>query len=107
MSHSTHEMGQAEGALGRAAHLVSAARADFDRLSINLDHQVQGLRGQWAGSGGRAFFALHRAWTEQMDLVVGSLDRFAVSLVATEQDNVATDEAESTRYRHTLGRLGR
>lgn len=107
MSHSTHEMGQAEGALSRAAHLVSGARADFDRLSASLDHQVQGLRGQWTGSGGRAFFALHRAWTEQMGVVVGALEQLAVSLAATEQDNVTTDEAESTRYRHTLGRLGR
>ena len=107
MSHSTHEMGQAEGALTRAAHLVAEARADFDRLSAGLDSQVQGLRGQWAGSGGSAFFALHQAWTEQMGVVVGALDRFEASLAATEQDNVGTDEAESARYHRTLGRLGR
>lgn len=107
MSHSTHEMGQAEGALVNAAHMVAEARTDFDRLSSNLDGQVQSLRGQWAGSGGRAFFALHQAWTEQMGVVVGALDRFEASLIATEQDNVSTDEGESARYRHTLGRLGR
>lgn len=106
MTHGAHEMGQVEGALSRAAHLVAEARGDFDRLSKGLDGQVQGLRGQWAGAGGRAFFVLHQAWTEQMGVVVGALDRFERSLTATEQDNVSTDEAESARYHRTLGRLG-
>ena len=33
-----HEMGMGLGTLGRGADLVGEARADFDRMSAELDH---------------------------------------------------------------------
>lgn len=106
MSHSAHEMGQGEGTLTRAAGLVAHARQDFDRLSSKLDGQIQGLQGRWAGAGGQAFFALHRAWTEKQQVIVSALDEFEASLTSTEKDNIRTDEAQSANYTRTLGRLG-
>ena len=106
MSHSANEMGQGEGALTRAAGLVADAKQDFDRLSSRLDGQIQGLQGRWAGAGGQAFFALHRAWTEKQQVIVNALNEFEASLTSTEKDNISTDEAQSANYTRTAGRLG-
>ncbi|UAL29513.1 WXG100 family type VII secretion target [Nocardioides rotundus] len=102
---STAEMGQGEGTLSRAATLVADARSDFDRLSRDLEGRIQGLQGQWVGQGGTAFFALHRAWTEKQAVIVGALDGFERSLVATEKDNVATDETQMANYQRNAARL--
>lgn len=100
------EMGQGEGALSRAAGMVADARADFDRLSRDLEGRIQGLRGQWVGAGGTAFFTLHQAWTEKQAVIVGALDAFEASLVSTERDNLATDDAQMTNYHRNAARLG-
>jgi len=106
MSHAANEMGQGEGTLTRAAGLVADAKADFDRLSGKLEGQIQGLQGKWAGQGGQAFFALHQAWTEKQQVIVGALNEFEASLTSTEKDNISTDEAQSANYHRTAGRLG-
>lgn len=106
MSHSANEMGQGEGTLTRAAGLVADAKQDFDRLSGQLEGQIQGLQGRWAGAGGTAFFNLHRAWTEKQRTIVNALTEFEASLTSTEKDNINTDEAQSANYARTAGRLG-
>jgi WXG100 family type VII secretion target len=103
---SASEMGQGEGTLGRGAGLVAVAKVDLDRISSRLDAQIQGLRGRWQGAGGTAFFTLHRAWTDRQRTIVQALDSFERALVATERDNVATDEAQSATYARTTSRLG-
>jgi WXG100 family type VII secretion target len=103
---SAAEMGQGEGTLTKAAGLVSDAKADFDRLSMKLDGQIQGLQGKWAGAGGSAFFTLHQAWTEKQKVIVGALNEFEASLTSTEKDNISTDDAQSANYNRTAGRLG-
>ena len=103
---SAAEMGQGEGTLTKAAGLVSDAKADFDRLSLKLDGQIQGLQGKWAGAGGTAFFTLHQAWTEKQKVIVGALNEFEASLTSTEKDNISTDDAQSANYNRTAGRLG-
>jgi WXG100 family type VII secretion target len=103
---SAAEMGQGEGTLTKAAGLVSDAKADFDRLSMKLDGQIQGLQGKWAGAGGTAFFTLHQAWTEKQKVIVGALNEFEASLTSTEKDNISTDDAQSANYNRTAGRLG-
>lgn len=105
MPMSTQEMGQGDGTLTRAAGMVREAKADFDRLARDLDGRIQGLRGQWVGAGGTAFFRLQQAWTEKQRVIVGALDQFEASLVATERDNVGTDEAQSANYHRTAARL--
>ena len=99
------EMGQGEGALTRAASMVAEARADFDRMSRDLEGRILGLRGQWVGAGGTAFFTLQQAWTEKQARIVAALDGFEASLVATERDNVATDEVQLASYQRTAARL--
>lgn len=103
---SAAEMGQGEGTLTRAAGLVTGARQDFDAMSRALSGQIAGVRGLWVGAGGAAFFALHQAWTEKQGVVVGALSDFEAALIATERDNLATDQAQATDYARVAGRLG-
>jgi WXG100 family type VII secretion target len=102
----SHEMGQAAGALTRAAGLVAEARVDLDGLSARLDAQVQGTRGQWLGAGADAFFLLADAWTAKQRRVVAALDGFESRLRATEADNAATDEAQQAAFGRYAARLG-
>ena len=106
MANTAPEMGQGEKTLTGAAGLVADAKTDFDGLSRRLDAQLAGLQGRWVGSGATAFFALHRAWTERQEVITGALNEFEASLISTERDNVATDDAQSGLYHRTAGRLG-
>ena len=106
MANTAPEMGQGEKTLTRAAALVADAKTDFDGFSRRLDAQIAGLQGRWVGTGATAFFALHRAWTEKQDVITRALNEFEASLVSTERDNVATDDAQSALYHRTAGRLG-
>jgi WXG100 family type VII secretion target len=106
MPNTAPEMGQGEKTLTRAAGLVADAKTDFDGFSRRLDAQIAGLQGRWAGSGATAFFALHLAWTEKQAVITRALNEFEASLVSTERDNVATDDAQSALYQHAAGRLG-
>ena len=93
MANTAPEMGQGEKTLTRAAGLVADAKTDFDGFSRRLDAQIAGLQGRWA-------------WTEKQDVITRALNEFEASLVSTEQDNVATDDAQSALYHRTAGRLG-
>lgn len=103
---STSEMGMGEGTLNRAAQLVAGAKQDFDRLSSELEGQIAGLQGKWAGAGGQAFFALHRAWTEKQRVIVGALNEFEASLVGTEKDVRGTDDTQAGNFSTYQSRLG-
>ena len=102
----SHEMGMGVGTLGRGADLVGGARADFDRMSTELDHEIDQLRTRWQGAGGRAFFVLKDAWSDRQRQVVAALDDLAAALRDTERDVLATDEAQGAGYHQDLGRLG-
>lgn len=106
MSMHAPEFGQGEGALSRAAGLVADARRDFTTMSQQLDGQIGAVHGQWGGQGARAFFLLHRAWTEKQATVVRALDEFEASLQRTEADNTDTDQAQGSSYRALVQRLG-
>ena len=103
---SNADYGQGEKTLSKAAGMVQAAKADFDKLSKNLDGQIQGLQGKWVGSGGQAFFALHQAWTEKQRTIVNALNEFEQSLQSTEKDNTSTDDSQSANMSKLSGRLG-
>lgn len=98
-------MGQAQGALSRAATVVAEARTDLDALSRQLDGQVQGLQSRWAGRGGTAFLALHRAWMQKQGTITAALDGLEAALRGTEQDNTTTDEQQQALYSRFAGRL--
>jgi WXG100 family type VII secretion target len=102
----SHEMGMGVGTLGRGADLVEGARQDFDRMSAALDHEIDQLRPQWQGAGGRAFFVLKDAWRDRHLRVVAALDGLAVALRDTERGVLATDEAQAAGFHQDLGRLG-
>jgi WXG100 family type VII secretion target len=101
-----HEMAMGAGTLGRGADLVGAARHDFDRMSAELDHEIDQLRPRWQGAGGRAFFVLKDAWNDRHRRVVAALDGLAAALRDTQRDVLTTDEAQAAGYHHDLGRLG-
>lgn len=103
---STTEFGQGDGTLTRAAGLVTDARSDFTTLSKQLDGQIAMVHGKWEGQGARAFFGLHRAWTERQATIVAALDEFESALRRTEADNVSTDETQGSGYQSLVGRLG-
>lgn len=102
----THQVSTGAGTLERGARLVAGARQDFDRLAAELEGQVAGLHGRWAGAGGQAFFALHRAWTERQRVVVGALDGFEAALTGTGRDLTATDDAQASQFATFTHRLG-
>lgn len=97
--------GQGEQTLSKAAGMVAEAKADFDRMAQKLDGQIQGMRNQWVGQGGAAFFALHQAWTEKQRVIVTALDEFEASLTRTEKDNVSTDQEQSSGMSRLTSRL--
>jgi WXG100 family type VII secretion target len=99
------EMGMGEGTLKKAAQLVSGAKQDFDRMSGELDGQIAGLRGQWAGAGGQAFFVLHQAWTEKQRVVVSALDEFEAALLGTERDITSTDDTQASNFTNFQSKL--
>lgn len=101
----TNEMGMGEGTLSKAAQLVSGAKQDFDRLSGDLEGQIAGLRGKWAGAGGQAFFVLHQAWTEKQKVIVSALNDFEASLVGTEKDAMSTDDTQASNFNNFQNRL--
>jgi uncharacterized protein YukE len=99
-------MGQQAGALSTAAALVAAARADLERLDVEVGARVEAAAARWLGDGGRAFLALGRAWRERERAVVGALAAFEAALRSTERDNEATDVAQAAafaRYQQQLG----
>jgi WXG100 family type VII secretion target len=101
-----HEMGMGVGTLGRGADLVEGARHDFDRMSAELDHEIDLLRSRWQGAGGSAFFAVKEAWTDRQRVVVSALDGLAGALRDTERDVLATDDTQAAGFHQDLGRLG-
>lgn len=94
------------GALTGASRLVAQARQDFDRMSRDLEAQVASVRGLWAGAGGQAFFGLHQAWDDRQRRVVAALDDFEASLLGTDRDLAATDDAQATTFTSFQHRLG-
>ena len=101
----TNEMGMGEGTLKQAAQLVSGARTDFDRLSSDLEGQISGFKGKWAGAGGQAFFVLHQAWTDKQKMVVSALNEFENSLLGTERDATNVDEGQGANFTNFQNRL--
>ena len=101
-----NEMAMGVDTLGRGADLVEGARHDFDRLSAELDQEIDQLRGRWQGAGGQAFFVLHEAWTDRQRVIVSALDDFAAALRGTQRDVADTDETQAAAYFHDLSRLG-
>ena len=75
-------------------------------MSGELEGQIAGLRGRWAGAGGQAFFALHQAWTEKQKLVVRALDEFEASLLGTQRDVTSTDDTQAAGFITFHSRLG-
>ena len=101
-----NELGHGEGALTRAAQLVTDAKQKFERQSDTLEGQIADLKGRWEGDGGRAFHLLHAAWTEKHKVVVTALDKFAASLTETEKDNVAIDQQAGAGMNALINKLG-
>jgi WXG100 family type VII secretion target len=99
-------MGQAYGALSRAAALVGEARGDLGRLEGRVVSQLAAAESRWAGQGSVAFQSLGRAWSDRQRQIVGALDAFEQSLLATERDNTGTDQAQASGFARTQQRLG-
>lgn len=101
----SHQIRQSEAALSNAATRVADCKRDLLQFSHQLDGQLQGLRSQWQGQGGTAFMKLHQAWDERQRQITSALDRFEESLITTEKDNVATDDAASSALHKIAARL--
>jgi uncharacterized protein YukE len=103
---SAPEMGQGRGALSRAAGLVADARADFERYNTEVVERIDAARATWFGQGSTAFNALGHAWSERQRTIINALDGFEMALRATERDNIATDDAQSSVFVRGQQRLG-
>lgn len=96
---------QEDGALDRAAALVTSAQTDLQALTRRLDGQVQGLRSGWVGAGGTAFFALHQAWTSRQERVVAALSDLEAALRTTARESAATDQQHAHDLQRYAGLL--
>ena len=85
--------------------MVAGAKGDFDKMSGNLSNQILGYQSKWVGQGGKAFFALHQAWTEKQNKIVSALNEFESRADPTERDNINTDETQSANMTKLTGRL--
>lgn len=103
---SAQEMGQGRDALSRGAAMVAHARGDFERYNHELVRNIDSARAVWAGQGARAFDSLGHAWSEKQGTITDALDRFEAALLATERDNVSTDDAQSSVFARHQQRLG-
>jgi uncharacterized protein YukE len=102
---STTQMWAGEGSLGRAATMVAAGRADFDRLAGALTERITAEQGRWQGAGGRSFFALQLAWAERQQTVVAALTRFEQTLLETQAAHAAVDADAAAAQRAGHDRL--
>lgn len=102
----SNEVRVGAGTLTGASRMVAAARADFDRMSRDLESQMAAVRGRWTGAGGQAFFGLHQAWSDRQRRVVAALDDFGASLHGAHRDLAATDEAQGSAFSHFQHKLG-
>lgn len=95
-----------EKALSNAADKATTCKADLTKLYGNLSTQIDALQGKWGGQGAQAFQKLHIAWQEKQKTITKALDDFSQSLVETEKDNVATDQASADAANRNASRLG-
>ena len=65
-------------------------------ISKQLMNNVETLRSQWGGQGSTAFQGLAMAWNEKQQKIVSALNEFEQNLIATEKDNVSTDDAQQS-----------
>jgi uncharacterized protein YukE len=98
-------LAQSDGALSRAARLVAAARTDLDGIAARLAAQLTDTERQWRGAGATSFFAMHAAWDAKHRQIVAVLSDFEQALLATQADNLRTDEAQSATYARTQSAL--
>lgn len=102
MSSGSGELAVGAGDLKKVSGHIDEARAGFNKLSQQLDSQIQSVRGKWQGDGGRAFQILHEAWTTQHKRIADALDGLSQGLLDTDRDNVSTDQdISSTLQRST------
>ncbi|WP_203337099.1 WXG100 family type VII secretion target [Nocardioides limicola] len=95
----------ADRALTRAAEKVAGCKGDLDGLAKQMDGEMEALRARWGGQGAVAFQRLKTAWLENQRRITAALDGFESSLIETEKDNVATDEAASAVMTNISSRL--
>jgi uncharacterized protein YukE len=86
--------------------MVADASVDFQRFNSELVERIDSARAAWVGRGGTAFNALGHAWSEKQRVITNALDGFEAALRATERDNTATDEAQSSAFLRGQQRLG-
>lgn len=100
------EMFQTERALKDAATRVSDAHGDVNSRCQKLTGEVSQMMSGWGGQGATAFNNLMTAWQDKQRQILSAMDMLRQSLEATDKDNVATDEAQSSAHVNLLNRLG-
>ncbi|MFT3873348.1 MAG: WXG100 family type VII secretion target [Nocardioides sp.] len=105
MSNVAQEMGQGHATLSRSAAKVAEAQQDLQVLAQRLSAQLAGVTGQWVGAGGSAFLRLHQEWARQHQVITGALAELEAALRRTEQDNMATDQAQAEPMTNLSARL--
>lgn len=86
--------------------MVVEAKGDLESQLRTLEGRLQGLGGQWKGSGAAAFTSVMTRWNESARRLTGALDGFESNLRASESTYTASDEAESSTYTNLSGRMG-
>lgn len=94
------------------AAVMQATAAKFDQVNGSLQDMLRRLMGeldvlrsQWQGAGGRSFEQVKLAWADDQALLQRTLAETASAMRSSGQQYTAVDTAASTRLAPRGGRL--
>jgi WXG100 family type VII secretion target len=78
--------------------------ASLDGMLRRLLNELEGLRSQWTGAGGRSFEQVKLAWAADQEKLHRALAETATAVRTAGQQYTATDTTAADRFtvRHTL-----
>lgn len=95
--------GTEQESMTRGAAAVEEAATTITQQLGRLDSEVETMFGGWSSDAQRSFAALHAAWAEQQQKLVGALHQMHVALVKTGQAYAAQEEQQSDTFRNMSG----
>ena len=80
------------------ARRFESANGSLDGMLRRLMNELEGLRTQWTGAGGRSFEQVKQAWAADQEKLNRALAETATAMRTAGQQYTATDTAASGRF---------
>lgn len=88
-----------------SAELMETTARRFESVNGSLDgmlrrlmHELEGLRTQWTGAGGRSFEQVKQAWAADQDKLNRALAETATAMRTAGRQYTAADSAAAGRF---------